>query len=559
VSNKFVASLTAFEQGAASLDKEAELFQLRDALISDLKLIKINSGSLKKDHSLLGQSRQLKASIEKSVVAWSERWEINSPMRELSEKYSDRVILLVFGKVNAGKSSFSNFLSSLFSDVNIKRFYLEDNEVSYTEEEFKVGIVETTARIQGVELGSNLVLLDTPGLHSVTDENGDKTRRFTDSADAILWLTPSTAPGQVQELNDLKAELERKKVLLPIITRSDFVDEDVDEHDEIIKILQNKSSDNRSLQEEDVFKRTVEKIGKDIGKDNVKKPLSISIHAYQKSSKKIKNEKESGLTELYIALSNIIDKAKFYKLTKARQQIVNYLDSDVLGLLNKDVLPQIDVLKKSAEMGVAHLEYQKYFISSNVVLDVIKEVSGVVGRYKDSGNKVAIAEALNKIIVKHLNFYLEKELSEYLTKIKMVDCSLSSSDLGDFKAVTVDVEQIKGSSARALGAASGAAAGAAAGSLAGPIGTLVGGVLGGLFGSKAGEFFIETETVTETIGVNTEAMERKIVENIEKRLAKVVCSTVDEIIDGIKSVKSLALKSEFIITEFEQKVIRLKG
>ena len=49
-----------------------------------------------------------------------------------------------------------------------------------------------------MELGLRLVFLDSPGLHSVTDKNGELTRRFTDSADAVLWLTPSTSPGQVQ-------------------------------------------------------------------------------------------------------------------------------------------------------------------------------------------------------------------------------------------------------------------------------------------------------------------------------------------------------------------------
>ena len=92
----------------------------------------------------------------------------------------------------------------------MKRFYLEDGAITPFEGSFEEGITETTARIQGVKLGSRLVLVDSPGLHSVTGKNGELTRRFTDSADAVLWLTPSTSPGQVQELDDLRIELQNQ-------------------------------------------------------------------------------------------------------------------------------------------------------------------------------------------------------------------------------------------------------------------------------------------------------------------------------------------------------------
>nr|WP_187630813.1 hypothetical protein [Paraburkholderia sp. UCT31] len=41
----------------------------------------------------------------------------------------------------------------------------------------------------------------------MTPDNAALTRRFTDSADGVLWLTSSTLPGQVQELDELVREL----------------------------------------------------------------------------------------------------------------------------------------------------------------------------------------------------------------------------------------------------------------------------------------------------------------------------------------------------------------
>ncbi|MFX5595216.1 dynamin family protein, partial [Acinetobacter baumannii] len=82
--------------------------------------------------------------------------------------------------------------------------------------------------------------LDTPGLHSATGENAALTQRFLDSADAVLWLTSSTSPGQVQELDELARELRRGKPLLPVLTRSDVIDED-EVDGRIVKCLRNKS------------------------------------------------------------------------------------------------------------------------------------------------------------------------------------------------------------------------------------------------------------------------------------------------------------------------------
>ena len=42
----------------------------------------------------------------------------------------------------------------------------------------------------------------------------------------MLWLTSSTSPGQVQELDELARELHRGKPLLPVVTRSDVIEED---------------------------------------------------------------------------------------------------------------------------------------------------------------------------------------------------------------------------------------------------------------------------------------------------------------------------------------------
>ncbi|MFX9038805.1 hypothetical protein ABTN43_19465, partial [Acinetobacter baumannii] len=85
-------------------------------------------------------------------------------------------------------------------------------------------------------------------------ENAALTQKFIDSADGVLWLSSATSPGQVQELDALGRELKRHKPLFPVITRSDFVEED-EIDGELCAVLCNKNSEQRALQESDVLMR----------------------------------------------------------------------------------------------------------------------------------------------------------------------------------------------------------------------------------------------------------------------------------------------------------------
>src|SRR5690554_5597732 len=93
----------------------------------------------------------------------------------------------------------------------------------------------------------------------MTTENAELTQLFIESADGVLWLSSSTSPGQTQELAELAQELRRGKALLPIITRSDYLDEVVVGM-EIKKQLCNKSEQNRAEQETDVWLRAQDKL-----------------------------------------------------------------------------------------------------------------------------------------------------------------------------------------------------------------------------------------------------------------------------------------------------------
>ncbi|NVO99136.1 50S ribosome-binding GTPase, partial [Photobacterium damselae subsp. damselae] len=414
--NPFITALETFDADFRAVSgKEEALKHKKDVLQETLRqALNVKFSKINHDNKLYQLSEQLKKSVLLSIDEWEQKLEAALPMKALSEQYQDRVIFLVFGKVNAGKSSFCNFLTSQFDASQIKRFRFENGQVQYFDEVFAEGVVETTVTIQGVELGNNLVLLDSPGLHSVNDENGDLTRRFTDSADAVLWLTPSSSPGQVQELNDLKLELEKKKPLQPVITRSDVMDEEYDEeNDDIIQILKNKSQDVRLLQEDDVIQRVR---GLDLAVP-VKPAVSISVFAYKKYCDSDNAFAEAGLDRLFGCLESIINEAKAYKVKKAEQQIINFLDTDVLGSLNQHVKPQVNALIKDSQEVINDLRHSKRSLSLEITNEVVVNIPDIVERHAKSRNKEAMSQEINQLLEHTINDSLQKVLSEYVSQM----------------------------------------------------------------------------------------------------------------------------------------------
>ena len=568
--NPFLSALGQFSNDFELVaNKESELLAKKNILEQKLeKSLLANNENINQESSLSKLTGVLKESVKVNLKNWNDALEDSLPMKALSEQFTDRIIFLVFGKVNAGKSSFCNFLAEQFPADQVKRFCFNKGKVQYFEnnEKFEEGVTETTATIQGIELGHNLVLLDSPGLHSVTDENGDLTRQYTDCADAVLWLSPSTSPGQVQELKDLKDELDKKKPLQPVITRSDeIIEEDwCDIKNEIITSLKNKTEANRKLQEDDVLDRV-----KQLGINKlVKECVSISVHTYNESDKKQTDLQQAGLYKLFERLVVIIEEAKDYKVKKACQQVINFLNNQVITPLEKNIKPKINKLSAETKETINNLNKKKAHIGAEITAEVAFEVPSIIEKYKDSQNKKAIALELNTVIEKSIHKVLERELKSLVNNIQEVTSSLSAESLGSFEDVIIYIDQKKGSIGKAATAGvagiGGAYGGATLGTLIFPgVGTVVGALLGGFFGGAAGnsvgEYFEETEKVKEKVAVSTAAIIQQTTENVKKLLPELVGNVIDEVIQSITPIEHFCLQLSSVIDEFNQDVKNLQS
>jgi GTPase SAR1 family protein len=377
------------------------------------------------------------------------RWASLAPAQALAGRFDDKVMLLVFGKFNAGKSSLCNFLAERFRQQGhkVQYFHLAQGQLVDTDEAFQEGSTETTARLQGVCLGERLVLLDTPGLHSATGDNAALTQRFLDSADAVLWLTSSTSPGQVQELDELARELRRGKPLLPVVTRSDCIEED-EVNGAIVKQLRNKSAANRALQEEDVQARARDKLAAmGIDRGQLKPPVSLSVHVAMANGQTVSALHEAGLDRLYASLLALVAPALVYRQRKPAEVLLHHLQEDVLGTLNTRTLPSLNALLDAIGVERTALVSRQARLCQMSWRDVIAALPACLEAHAPRRDVravcVALATSIETAVAQQMDAALDAYIRPILAPVKVslpagVTYETEGIDEGDAAAVGYD-------------------------------------------------------------------------------------------------------------------------
>ena len=392
---------------------------------------------LQQHSALAEQAHIINASLQTSMQDWARQWKALEPAHALADTFNDKIMLLVFGKFNSGKSSFCNFLAGRMSALGkkIRYFRISNGCIMEATVAFKEGATETTAQAQGVVLGESFVLLDTPGLHSATLENSALTQRLTDSADGVLWLTSSTSPGQVQELDELARELHRNKPLLPIVTRSDVIDED-EVDGEIQKILRNKTARNRSVQENDVRARAREKlISMGLAPSLLKQPISISTHVARTQEQTAQAMDEAGFERLYAALQEILEPALRYKMRKPAETLLHHLEENVLHTVHSETLPLLEKLDGALESEQASLDIKKKHIITAAWRTVIPALPELLERHASARDTDAVCKTVTQLLQEAVNHTIRHELSDYdlnldFSAIKIVSsCDISYEEI----------------------------------------------------------------------------------------------------------------------------------
>ena len=411
-----IASTEAFDQQEQDIILHLnKMHTWHQQLAINLNKQRINPIGLTSYSQIAQDIAVLNSQLESYLSHWETQLETLHAAQSIADHFDDKIILLIFGKFNAGKSSFCNVLAECFHrrQQSVEYFYLDSGQIINSQEQFKEGATETTTRLQVVCLANNLILLDTPGLHSVTPENAALTQRFMDSADGVLWLSSSSSPGQVKELAALGQELRRHKPLLPVLTRSDYFEEDEVDGD-ICQILCNKTSDQRYLQETDVQTRAIDQlIAMQVDPVLLQSPISTSSQMLKNADFNDQAMQMAGFNRLFDALLHLIQPAMAYKQRKPAEALLHHLQEQILTPLQLEVVPQLHQLQQQLSNAMSALAQHKQQIITQTWRSMIATLPSLLEQHAEQQAVDELYSALTQQAQQLLSQHIANTLSDY--------------------------------------------------------------------------------------------------------------------------------------------------
>lgn len=321
--NEFYKALDTLNVINSGLDKKREILNNFVAdLNSDIEQIKLPQNVRNANRQLANMFDEILDLAKDSIKDWDKMFSQKLEQEKFRSDLENHFIVMIFGRVKAGKSYLGNFIAKnrlphqdvkffKYDEAGVKKDIKKLEEID--DECFKTDHLECTSSIQGFKL-SGMAWIDTPGLSSTTEVNGELAKEYIDAADYVIYPSSSGAPFQMDEVEELGRIFNMNKKATVIITKSDLIEEDECGcgsecekcEDGIIKILKNKSSEVRAGQEQSA-KETISKIISN--KDSMLSEIfSISTKV---ASEAIQNDckelfENSNLPKLYEIMTDIM-------------------------------------------------------------------------------------------------------------------------------------------------------------------------------------------------------------------------------------------------------------
>ena len=468
------------------------------------------------------------AQTNQVLRAWQQRVQQHDAGLKFRNRFGDSLLVYVYGKVKAGKSSLGNYIATGHSaptEANFKemqslwptpQFFMEEKNDRFAEQVnhkqgFQIGTLETTSCIQGFTV-PGLTWVDSPGLHSVNAENGELAQKYVDSADLVIYPMNSEQPGRASDFAELESLLIAGKRILVLITRSDHKETDCDEHGKIISMLMMKTDQARQDQQQ-YAQKELDVLSERLGLLHADtEVLSISVAYAESQQNSPQAMKESGLQALFEKLQSVMQ-SEGVELKK-RVPLDN-LQAFYQALLAQDgelSLMRLQRPLKEALAEVTQLQGQverlKEQAFSQINYQFAREVDGLVEKHVGSRNMAALEADLQQCIQQAIaQYYIQPVEQLYSEAVASLDKATAGMGLcvdmsfsDKTQDITVDVTYQK-HVGTGIGSVLGGGIGAFVG---GPIGMAIGSTLGGLAGNMAGSMFTKQEVHSIRVGDNRE-------------------------------------------------------
>ncbi|RYA24552.1 hypothetical protein CRU96_02655 [Malaciobacter halophilus] len=523
-----------------------DLDKKRDILKKEVDQFNESIQKRKVDKNISKQNKEMSELLDGTIgliKESSKSWVVNFKKMLEKEKFrsdlANYFIIIIFGKVKAGKSSLGNFIAKhklcsqkveffKYDEAGEKQAIKKLEEIE--EESFETNNLECTVEIQGFKL-DGMAWIDTPGLGSMVKENGDLAKEYIQSADYVIYPTSSDSPLQQDETQQLKELFSQNKKVTLCITKSDEKEEDECDcgseegcskcKNGLIETLQNKSLLNREKQEIYV-KDEIDKITKKDKESVLGDIFSISSHTATKGLEE-KNEQlfeNSNIPKFYELITKVVKK----KATKLKEEtpydgLKSFIENNILGSNNSQKENSIVNIKNALfnldEKISESLERFKT-LQDNANSDLESEVEAVVSEYYSEIDKSnskemfeKIDEELNIKVAGVIQNNIHEIFADFDVTLKNLTTSFSNNDFeihDTYKDIEYSTkERNKKIGAGILGLASTIGVGIVTGGASLAVQTAAGalaGIAGGYLGGKVGETTGSKHTEQVIIGDN---------------------------------------------------------
>ncbi len=551
--------------------------------------LKASEHNISKNNPLFQQIGKFRSILEETNQNWQKKITTQDTGVHFRAGFNDSLLVFVYGKVKSGKSSLGNYMawghtdptdqqkSKIKKELQPVYFSGQKTEVkggdvakeAEIKKEFRVGATEATSSIQGFSL-DGLTWIDSPGLHSINQENGDLAKDYVEHADLILYTMKSDSPGRESDLNEILNLYRTDKKIILLLTGSDDVAHDWDdEKDEMISTIVMKDRQRR-LDQQKYIRSALEEIPELAGKTNNIEILSFSARYAQEHEGLVDNFADSGMGQLFATLGKIAreDGVKLKHQTPILN-FKNFLTDFVNDLENYaqlivDFQQPIERIQKSIPIQINE---QKRLIQQQFSQMVDDEFERLT-QYRDDPiqmkqaiKKIAdiLAQQQNQAMITAQQTILQQVMNEFGSQLMSVIKHNALLDLPEFK-IEQRTEQVADSVTSGtrrrnggFGALVGTAIGGGIGLLGGPAGVAagmgIGSTVGGWLGSKTGDdASVNYREITLNVGDNLIHIQKQFDERLQNSIQV-------QMTEFQKTLLEMALNSaEHLVTQLKNEI-----
>lgn len=492
---------------------------------------------LTNDNPLVQAARNADEKVAARLAVWKNKIETYDRNTEFREYIGDSLLVFVYGKVKAGKSSLGNYVAYGHGDPDVDlihstqkmglqpAFFMKDAANSTEVEQkdkalrarrkFAVGAMETTTEIQGFRL-PGLTWVDSPGLHSVTPENGELSKSYADAADLIIYPMNSGQPGRASDLVEIADLLHARKAFVVVISRCDKVEIDFDDEGNKVSTRLMKTQKDRQNQIDYVRQEILAKADMATRQLLDADVMTISVTFAQENGDDPAMLRESGMSGLFEKLTALTQtKGVSLKKDAPLNNLRTFVDMVLDGELSVTSLrADLKMLEDSVTRQRTSLARKQQAVTGRVMLELDLAIEQEVMRQRVNRNikalSLACSQIVQDIVIRHTNEALSEVLQDTQTSINEAVKFNEFKELPEFCDLTENIMlSNKGKGRAAGGALGGLLLGGAAAIFTGGASLLVSAAAataaaaaGSWAGSKAGSSLSGDTVITVRVGDN---------------------------------------------------------